>query len=237
MKKNTAIVIPVHNEEKNIPILLDGILNLDEDLSIIVVNDNSTDNSKEVTEKIAKREKGVKVVTKSKQEGLHAAIIYGLKEAMKMNVEGVITMDGDLSHLPEEIPGLIKHSEKNDLVIGSRFIPGGKTINWSSRKKIMSFFARKLSKLLLGIKTIDCSSGFKYYSISFLKSLNFEEFTTRGYAFQLETVLRAENKGLNIKEVPIQFKGRIHGKSKVDFHEVKRYLKSLLSLIKLKKSL
>ncbi len=229
MKKN-AIVIPVLNEEKNIPILLKKLLQLKDDFFIIFVDDNSTDNSVETIKKFTLKNSSIKLVSRKKREGLHAAIISGIKSALSLNTERVITMDGDLSHSPEDIPRLLCFSKTNDLVIGSRFIRGGKVKKWKTRRKIISAIARFFAKILFKTKIKDSSSGFKCYGKNFLDTVNFEKFVSKGYAFQIETVLFAEKNNLKIKEVPIIFKDRERGVSKVNFKEIIVYLKSLFCL-------
>ncbi|MFW6025219.1 MAG: polyprenol monophosphomannose synthase [Candidatus Woesearchaeota archaeon] len=234
MNKKISIVIPVHNEEKNIPLLVDKILNLKKELTIIIIDDNSTDNSWKILKKISLNNKKIKIYHRDKQEGLHAVLIDGLKRAMDLGFDGAITMDGDLSHPPSAIPEILNYIDKYDIVVGSRFVSKGKTTNWNLKKKTLSFIARNTSRLLLGIKTKDCSSGFKYYDKKIINSFNFNKFATTGYAFQIETILRAERNNFKIKEIPITFKGRMYGESKVDFNEIKRYFKSVLSLLKIK---
>lgn len=234
MKKNIAVVIPVHNEEENIPPLLNELLALEENFLIVMVNDSSSDSSGEIIEKYSATHKNIKAVHREKKEGLHAAIISGIKKALRLEVDGVVTMDGDLSHSPKDLSKMIRLAENTDLVVGSRFIKGGKTLNWSRKRKLMSYLARGISRTLLGIKTKDCSSGFKYYSKRLLFFYDFEKFVSRGYAFQIETVMRAEKGGFKVKETPITFKGRERGKSKVDPRELKSYLKSLFKLFRSK---
>lgn len=233
MKKNIAIVIPFYNEEKNIPILIDKILDLKEDMTIIAVNDNSTDNSKRILNKLASNNKELKIINRKKQEGLHAVLIDGLQKAIDLGADGVVTMDGDLSHPPNVIPEMLKYADNYDLIIGSRFIAEGETTNWNMKKKILSAITRHSSQLLLGIRTKDCSSGFRYYDSSVLNYLDFNNFITAGYAFQIETILRAEKNNFKVKEIPITFKGRMYGESKVDFKELKRYFKSFFKLFRI----
>ncbi len=234
MKMKTAIVIPVHNEEKNIPLLVEDLLKLKRDFWIIFVNDNSSDKSKKVIQDLMKKNDQIKMVDRRRQEGLGEAIISGLKKAIEMNVSGAITMDGDLSHPTQKIPELIREGKTYDLVIGSRFIKDGSTEKWSFQKKLMSFIARHTSRVVLNIKTRDCSSGMKYYSKEILDFYDFDSFISSGYAFQIETVLLAEKNQFKIKEIPITFKGRKYGESKVDFSELKRYIKSVGLLLKIR---
>ncbi len=232
--KNFAIVIPVLNEEENLSLLLDELLKnhkKEDDFRIIVVNDNSSDKTGEIAERFSFHNKQITTIHRKKGEGLHAAIITGLKKALKIGADYVITMDGDLSHSPDDALKILSYAEKNSLVVGSRFTTEGRVVDWQTSRKAMSSIARNISRIMLGIKTKDCSSGFKCYSKKLLLSYNFEKFTTTGYAFQIESVMKAEKMGFNVKEVPIKFKSRERGKSKVDAKELLRYFKSMLLLV------
>ena len=226
-----AIVIPLHNEEENIEELLDKLLKLEDDFFIIPVNDNSTDKTGEIIEEYAKINKLIIPVHREKQEGLHAVYLSGLKKAGELSVEGVVTMDGDLSHSPNDVPRLIEQGTEHDLVIGSRYVQKGKTVKWSPVRKFMSWLARSTARLLLKIKIKDCTAGFKYYSRDFLESVNFNQLSAVGYAFQVEMVHIATKENFKIKEIPITFQGRKRGSSKVDSKETLRFFKSIFSLL------
>ncbi len=237
IKRKIAIVIPVHNEEENIGLLLEEILKINEKFLIIVINDNSSDGSREILEDFSSKYEEIKIFHRQKQEGLHAAIIDGIKKASKNGVDGVITMDGDFSHSPAEILSLLENFSIAEIVVGSRFVKNGKTVNWKISKKIISFCARTLSRILLKIKTSDCTSGFKCYSKKFLSSFSFDDIISKGYAFQVETILRAELSGARVVETPIVFYERRRGRSKVDTKEIIRYIKSLIKLLKLREKI
>ncbi len=230
MTTTNTIVIPVHNEEENIPTLLERLLKEAPTCNIVIINDNSSDNSGEVANKIAESNSNISVIYRDKQEGLHAAIITGLKHALLQGAEIIITMDGDLSHSPSDISRLLKVKHDGGIVIGSRFVKGGVTDGWEFSRKLISFLARKTSSLLVGVKAEDCSSGFKLYSREALQKINLDNFVTKGYAFQIETVVRAEREGLSVKEIPIVFRKRERGYSKVTKKELVRYFKSVLAL-------
>lgn len=228
----TAIVIPLHNEEKNIKELLNKILSLEENFFIIPVNDNSNDQTGEIIEKYSKSYKGIIPVHRKKQEGLHAVYVSGFKKAKNLPINGIITMDGDLSHSPNDIPELIKEKDGYDVVVGSRYVKGGKTTEWSFVRKLMSWLARFAAKLILGIKVKDCTAGFKYYSKNFIESIDLGNLSAIGYAFQVEMIYKATKNNFKIKEVPITFKGRKRGSSKVDSKETLRFFKSIFYILR-----
>jgi dolichol-phosphate mannosyltransferase len=225
----TAIIVPLHNEEENIKELLDKILSLNDDYFIIPVNDNSTDRTGEIINQYGKQE-NIFPVHREKQEGLHAVYVTGIKKAQELNVEGIVTMDGDLSHPPKDIPRLVKAGSYFAVVVGSRYIKNGKTVEWSVIRAIMSWTARFLARLLLGIKVKDCTAGFKYYSIDFLNSIDFNHLSAKGYAFQVEMIYKATKNNFKIKEIPITFQGRKRGSSKMDSKETFRFFKSIVKL-------
>ena len=227
-----AIVIPLHDEGENIEELLDKLLKLEDDFFIIPVNDNSTDKTGEIIEEYAKINEFIIPVHREKQEGLHAVYLSGLKKARELSVEGVVTMDGDLSHSPDDVPRLIEQGNKYDLVIGSRYIKNGETVEWSLLRKFMSWLARTMARLLLRIKVKDCTAGFKYYSRDFLESVNFSQLSAIGYAFQVEMVYIATKNNFKIKEIPITFQGRKRGSSKVDSRETFRFFKSIFYILR-----
>jgi dolichol-phosphate mannosyltransferase len=226
----TAIIIPLHNEEGNIKELLDRLLKLKDDLYILPVDDNSSDKTKEIINYYGQINKNIIPLHRDRQEGLHAVYITGFKKAIELPIRGIITMDGDLSHSPEDVPRLISKGVSYDLVIGSRYVEKGKTIEWSPFRKLMSWTARSLARLLLGIKVKDCTAGFKYYSKELISSIDLNNLSAIGYAFQVEMVYLATKNNFTIKEIPITFRGRKRGSSKVDNKETFRFLRSVFKL-------
>ncbi len=224
-----AILIPAHNEFNNLKKLLPAIDALGLSFDLILVDDASTDKTSLIKNEVNLKNVSLEIIKKRKQEGLHAVYICGLKALQDRNYDGIITMDADLSHRPEDVLKLIENSG-NDLVVGSRYISGGNTKSWNFFRRIISQTARNLSRLILRIKTKDCTSGFKYYSSSFLKSVNLNELTTSGYSFQVEMILLAEKGDFKIKEVPITFLNRKEGYSKMGVKEVFRFGKNILKL-------
>lgn len=222
--RKTAVIIPMHNEEENITPLMRRLL-VFKDLNIVIINDGSTDKTGQLADQFSKNEK-VSVIHKENSTGLHAAYSTGIKNILP-NFDGIITMDGDLSHQPEDLSALLNYAGNFDIVVGSRYLPESKIINWPQRRRFMSWVARRLSCLILKIRIKDSTSGFKYYSKEFLKSINFDNLSATGYAFQVEMIYKATKNNFSIKEVPITFREREKGSSKVDISEIIFFIKSL----------
>jgi dolichol-phosphate mannosyltransferase len=225
-----AIIIPARNEQENIEKLVKGILRLNLGLSIVIIDDNSKDQTGEIADRLSQKYPEVKVIHRKEKNGLGAAYVEGLKYVLSLGAEKVVTMDADFSHNPKDIPRLLKESEKYDVVVGSRYISGGGVVRWELWRRLLSWGGINISRILLGLKIKDCTAGFKCYNRKFLESLNLNEISCQGYAFQTEMILRAQEQGFSISEIPIIFKGREKGESKVNFKEILRFATNVLRL-------
>ena len=210
-----VVIIPTYNESKNISTLLDK-LSMYEDWDILIVDDNSPDGtSKIVEENYVRNLKNIHLLKRDQKLGLGSAYRDGFKWALKKNYKHFIEMDGDFSHTIDDLINMLEFKDKYDLIIGSRYVEGGKTEGWSKSRKILSVVANYVAKLLLGIKVNDMTSGFRIYSRGCLEDINYYDTKSNGYAFQIEmTLLTSMNKKL-IKEVPITFHERNLGDSKM----------------------
>lgn len=211
----TLVIIPTYNERENIERLIKGILSLEADFEILVVDDNSPDETGEVVERVARKNSQVHIVHRPKKLGLGTAYIAGFKWALQRNYDFIFEMDADFSHDPKYLPKFLQVIENYDLVIGSRYLNGISTVNWSIGRLILSFLANKYTKLLTGLPINDCTSGFKCYRAELLKSIDLDKVHSSGYAFQIEMKFRAHQKGFRVKELPIVFIERRGGKSKM----------------------
>lgn len=210
------IVIPTYNESKNLPKLVRQLANLNLDnWQVLIVDDNSPDGTGLIADKLSK-EYPLSVIHRSKKKGLGDAYRFGFQKALAEKPDIIIQMDADLSHQPKVILKMINKLKNNDLVIGSRYIYGGRTKNWSKFRKFISRFANLVSRLLLRSKIHDLTSGYKGFSYSALKELPFEQTSSVGYNFQVEMNIISERKGYRICEVPIIFIERKIGQSKFD---------------------
>lgn len=216
MKKNKPLVIiPTYNEAENIAKLIKDILVLPPKLEVLVIDDNSPDGTGRIVEKITQDNNRVKILHRAVKDGHGNAYKLGFRWALQKNFTHLISMDADFSHDPKHLLQLLKLGEKYDVIIGSRYIPGGKIIGWQWFRYLNSWGANIFTRLLLGLAPHDVTSGFRCYSRKFIKSLNLDELIARGYAFQVEMVFNAQRNGFSIKEIPITFIDRRAGQSKI----------------------
>lgn len=216
-----AIVIPTYNEAENIEILVKKIaaLNLN-DWRIFFVDDNSPDKTGEIIETLSAIFP-ITLIKRPQKLGLGSAYTAGFKQALLSGAQYIFEMDADLSHDPNDIPKLLQACQNGaDLTIGSRKIKGGKIIGWNWQRHFMSNGAMFFSRLVLGLKIHDVTSGFRCYKKNVLESINFDKISSGGYAFQEEMLCLVEKKGFNVKEIPVTFNDRKFGKSKLSHKDI-----------------
>lgn len=223
MTMRTLIIIPTYNEKDNIKPLLVAISDLKQkNLEVLVVDDSSPDGTGKIVEKLTKTlSLQVHLLTRTKKQGLGAAYMDGFKWALDRKYQYVVSMDADFSHSPDDLSKLLDASSDFDMVIGSRYIPGGKIIGWGTKRYLNSVLANWITRMALSLKPHDVTAGFKRYSRHFLQALNFKHIIASGYAFQVEMVFNAQRRGFKITEVPITFVDRRVGQSKIS-GELKR---------------
>jgi dolichol-phosphate mannosyltransferase len=209
------IVIPTYNEANNIEKLLDQIFTLNLDLQVIVVDDSSQDGTGEIVEKLRRNNEYLHLIRRTSRRSFGESYKDGFQCAFGMEPQYIIQMDADLSHPPEFIPDFLAHIRKYDLIIGSRYADGIRILNWSIRRLILSLFANRYIKTLLGLPFEDCTSGFRCWNAEALKNLHMKHIASNGYAFLVEMAFIAYKNGYNIKEIPIIFVERENGDSKM----------------------
>lgn len=229
-----SIVIPTYNEKENISVLLAEIFSTLKKNKmkgkVIIVDDNSPDGTGEIANKLAKKY-NVYVIHRKDKKGYGNSIIAGMKSALRTGSDIIITMDSDFSHNPKVIPSMIRKIVNGaDVVIGSRRIPGGKIVGWSLWRYFCSSGATRFSKLVLGLKTRDITSGFRAYRKEVLNKIEFESIRSNGYSFLEEILSRMESYNFNIVEIPIVFVDRKHGKSKLSKKEIIKFFITILRL-------
>jgi dolichol-phosphate mannosyltransferase len=213
---NSVVVIPTYNEAQSLEKLLPELLALDVD--ILIVDDSSTDGTIEVAKKLNASNR-ISFISRPSKLGLGSAYLAGFARCLELGYEEIIQMDADGSH---QVNDLIKMREvmKNnpavDLVIGSRWIPGGKVENWAKRRELLSRTANKYSKWILATKVNDMTAGFRIYRSATLRKINLKNISSQGYGFQIEMTREALRVGASITEVPITFTERTMGKSKMN---------------------
>lgn len=223
MFKKIAVIIPTFNEAESLSQIIQvtaRVFKNDKLKGYVLVTDaNSSDGTAELSDKLAKKYKGdfqVKVIHEKKKEGLGRAYVGAFKYCIKDDADVVIQMDADFSHDPHEIPAMIRALNRGaDLVIGSRYIRGGTVENWGLLRKFISLGGSLYSRFILGIPIKDLTGGFNAYNTHMLKRLNPDTFVSNGYSFQIEHKYKTFKKGGKIVEIPIIFKDRTVGSSKM----------------------
>jgi len=223
---NIVVIIPTYNESKNISILLDLLSNLK--IDILIVDDNSPDGTGKIVKNFSDNHKNINLLERPEKLGLGSAYRDGFKWAIERDYKHCIEMDGDFSHTILDLQNMIKFKDDFDLVIGSRYIEGGKTEGWSNGRKLLSMTANNIAKIFLGIKVNDMTSGFRIYSKECLDDINYFNTTSNGYAFQIEMTYLSYLKNKTIKEVPITFYERNLGESKMSKAIVLEAIKFLI---------
>jgi len=213
MKK--IVITPTYNESKNILVLIKKIKKIDSDLHILVIDDNSPDNTADLVQQFANDRNDIFIINRKEKLGLGTAYITGFKWAIKNNYNFVIQMDADLSHDPKELAVMLEKIKNYDLIIGSRYINGVNVINWPMSRLLLSYFANIYSRLITGVPVFDLTGGYKCYKIETLKKMPFKSIKSEGYSFQIETTFYAWLNKFLIKEIPITFTDRTVGQSKM----------------------
>ena len=207
------VVIPTYNEIDNIEDFVNQIIKINVD--ILIVDDNSPDGTGDLVQKLSENLSQVNLLKRSGKLGLGSAYRDGFKWGLNEGYKYLIEMDADFSHSFSDLNNILQNSKNFDVVIGSRYIPGGGSNGWDFKRKLLSSYANKLSKVLLRSKINDMTSGFRSYSSEALNEINYFSTKSDGYSFQIEMTIRSIEKKLRIKEVPIIFTERSLGNSKM----------------------
>ncbi|HNW43235.1 MAG TPA: polyprenol monophosphomannose synthase [Elusimicrobiales bacterium] len=224
------IVVPTYNEKENIEPLAAKVLRLDLPVELVFIDDASPDGTGALLDRLCAGDARLHVIHRTGPRRLGTAYIAGFRYAMDRRPDFVLTMDADLSHDPAAIPALLEAAGNFDLVIGSRYVRGGKTVNSPFGRRLISRCGNLLARLLPGLKAADCTSGFRCYRLSVLEAVQLGEIFSDGYSFLIEMLYRAQSLGLSTVEVPITFTDRILGVSKISRGEI---LKALYTVLKL----
>ena len=215
-RPRTLVLLPTYNERTTIAQIIDGLLALPEKVDMLVIDDRSPDGTAEVVRAFAAFQGGrVRLVERPGKVGLASAYLLGFKTALDEGYDLVVEMDSDLSHQPEELHGLLTAAHSADLVLGSRYVPGGSVTNWSRARVALSRAGNAYARFALGISLSDATSGFRAYRRGLLQDLLRTPIRSEGYGFQIELAMRAWNAGASVAEVPITFREREHGHSKI----------------------
>lgn len=228
----TSVIVPTYNEKENIEPLIERLLDLPVKIQIIVVDDNSPDGTGDIADRLAEKNPGrVDVVHREGKLGLGTAYIAGFHHAIEQKRDLVVTMDADFSHPPENIPAMLdKIQEGYDLVIGSRYIPGGKAVECTLPRKMLSWGANAFARIALGLTAHDTTAGFRCYRREVLESVDLDHVISNGYSFLIEMLYKVQRQGWQVGEVPIVFHNRRQGVSKISRNEV---LKAMVTVLRL----
>jgi dolichol-phosphate mannosyltransferase len=213
--KNALVVVPTFNERENLPVLVEGLM-AQPGVSVLVVDDQSPDGTGALADALGGEYAGrVEVMHRTGRRGLGRSYIDGIAHVIKRPVDVICQMDADLSHDPRHLPELIAATDHADVVIGSRYVPGGAIVNWPTRRRLLSRFANAYIRLVTGMKTRDCTSGYRCWRRDALAALPGVGVTSEGYSYLVEMLYVASRAGCRIAEVPITFVERRLGESKL----------------------
>ena len=209
------MVIPTFNEAESVVEVLDRVLAGEPRADVLVVDDGSPDGTAELVQKRAAEEPRVHLMERSGKQGLGAAYRAGFGWGLERGYDALVEMDADLSHPPDRLPALLDGLATADLVIGSRYVPGGRTVNWSRLREAISRGGNAYVRLALGMPVHDCTAGYRAYRREVLEDLGVDTVRSNGYCFQVEMVHKTWQEGFAVTEVPITFTERSSGVSKM----------------------
>ncbi|MGQ9487364.1 MAG: polyprenol monophosphomannose synthase [Armatimonadota bacterium] len=213
---HAMVVIPTYNERENLPIVCQKVMEATGGAAhLLIVDDNSPDGTGALADELAQQHPQVHVLHRQRKEGLGRAYVAGFQKALEMGYRLVAQMDADLSHDPADLPRLMQAMEHADLVIGSRYVPGGGVSNWSPPRYWLSFFANQYVRLITQLPLRDATGGYRCWKREVIETICLDTIRSDGYAFQIEMAYRAYRLGFRIQEIPITFTERRAGKSKL----------------------
>lgn len=214
----TLVIIPTYNERESLPTALERTRQAVPDADILVADDNSPDGTGAVADAAAARDDHIHVLHRPGKQGLGRAYVAGFQWALERGYELVVEMDADGSHRPEQLPDLLARAQRPDapeLVIGSRWVPGGSVVNWPRHRELLSRGANTYVRLALGLPVRDATAGFRVFRADVLAALPLGEIESQGYCFQVDMTWRVHRAGGRVAEVPISFVERAEGVSKM----------------------
>jgi dolichol-phosphate mannosyltransferase len=219
-----------YNERDNLSGLVHEILKVMPAADVLVIDDNSPDGTGRLADELAAVDLRIHVIHRAGKLGLGTAILAAMRYAMDHDFDLLVNMDADFSHHPRYLPALSAGMKRHDLMIGSRYVRGGGTLNWPLSRRLMSWGINTLVRLLMRLPARDTSGGYRCYSVPMLRRTNLNDLLSRGYSFQEEILYRCRRAGCKIGETPIIFEERRAGSSKVNHWEVARSLGIILWL-------
>ncbi|GAA1769080.1 polyprenol monophosphomannose synthase [Agromyces humatus] len=220
--RRPLVVIPTYNERENLASIVGRVRVAVQDASVLVVDDSSPDGTGELADELAAADAAVHVLHRAGKQGLGAAYLAAFDWALEQGFDPIVQLDADGSHLPEQMPSLLAALEGTgpagepvDLVIGSRWIPGGSIENWPRRRELLSRAGSAYARWVLQLPTRDATAGYRAIRADALARIHLDEVHTRGYGFQVDMLWHAREAGLTVVEVPVTFVERLQGQSKM----------------------
>ena len=210
-----VVIIPTFNERESLAAIVGRVRSSVPEVEILIIDDNSPDGTGAIADELAAAEPKVQVMHRLGKEGLGAAYLAGFSWALQNSFDVVVEMDADGSHQPEQLPRLLAALRGADLVLGSRWIAGGGTENWSKGREILSRGGNFYTRTMLGVPLHDATGGYRAFRADTLSKLDLHDVASQGYCFQVDLAWRAVQRGLVVKEVPITFVERVAGSSKM----------------------
>jgi dolichol-phosphate mannosyltransferase len=213
---SVLVIVPTYNERENLPAIVAAVHEHLPAADILVVDDNSPDGTGRLADEISARDAKVKVLHRAGKQGLGTAYIAGFREALKGDYEYLFEMDCDFSHDPKYLPNLLETAKNGaDLVLGSRYVDGGGTMNWGPMRKVISQGGSLYARTILGVPVRDLTGGFKCFRRRVIEAIDLDAVSAQGYGFQIEMTYRTLKMGFRVVEVPIVFVDRRVGQSKM----------------------
>jgi glycosyltransferase involved in cell wall biosynthesis len=212
--------LPTYNERENLPALVAALQELLAHIQIIIVDDSSPDGTGALADELAARSATIEVIHRAGKLGLGTAYAAGFRRALAQGADLILTMDADFSHHPRYVPALLEASCRYDLVIGSRYVPGGGVRGWGWQRKVLSWGANTLAHLALGLQARDCTAGFRCYRRQVLETVDLDSIQANGYSYLIEMLYRCQRCDFTVGEVPIIFTDRQLGRSKISQDEI-----------------
>ena len=234
MEKKILIFAATYNEAANIKNFIEKILELNINLDLLIIDDNSPDKTWEIVNNYKKNYKNILLIKRESKKGLDTAHKLAFNYAKEHNYNYLVTLDADFSHDPTKIPDFLNELKDQPFVIGSRYIKDGKN-EMKLKRYILSVVGNKIIKFVLGINCDEFTSAYRGFNLNMLKNFDIDGVSSRGYSFFMETIYLLDSAGYNIKQIPIKFYDRLKGVSKIPKVEIFRTLKNLF-LLKFKKS-
>ncbi|MGH3647239.1 MAG: polyprenol monophosphomannose synthase [Micromonosporaceae bacterium] len=218
------VVVPTYNEADNVRQITERLRSAVSDVDLLIADDNSPDGTGRIADELAADDHQIRVLHRLDKQGLGAAYIAGFRWAAERGYDAVVEMDADGSHAPEQLPKLLDALVGADVVIGSRWVPGGTVVNWPRHRLLLSRGANLYTRIALGMPVRDATGGYRAYRMPVLEKLDLDAVASQGYCFQVDLTWRAYQQGARVREVPITFTERERGRSKMSASIVREAL-------------